>query len=89
MLSLDTDITAKYPPLKAAAAKILSFKDGEPVFEENTTPITLLNLLNQSSGFGMEFGETVKAWKKVDGRGFVNSCKAVSVPLSWLIQRKT
>lgn len=73
-------MTTLYPPLKEAASRILvGVEDGTPRFEENTKPITLLQLLNQSSGFGIEFGKEVQAWKKVadKGTGFVNSCKAV------------
>jgi hypothetical protein len=80
-LSLDTDMTALYPPLKEASKQILTgFKeDREPILKPNDKPITLLQMLNQSSGFGMEFGETVQAWKKVTpkGKGYVNSCKVV------------
>ena len=80
-LSLDTDMTALYPPLKEASKQILTgFKEnGEAILKPNDTPITLLQMLNQSSGFGMEFGETVQAWKKVTtkGKGYVNSCKVV------------
>jgi CubicO group peptidase (beta-lactamase class C family) len=81
-LTLDTDMTAIYPPLKEASKHILTgFSDnGEPILKPNDKPITLLQMLNQSSGFGMEFGETVQAWKKVapKGKGYVNSCKVVS-----------
>jgi methyl acetate hydrolase len=83
VLSLDTDMTALYPPLKEASKRILTgFKeDGEPFLKPNDKPITLLQMLNQSSGFGMEFGETVQAWKKVTpkGKGYVNSCKVVRI----------
>jgi len=80
-------MTDLYPPLKKAASKILTGfdKDGEPVFKENSKPITLGMMLNQSSGFGMEFGETVQAWKKYSkvGKGFVNSCKVVGLFLTF------
>ena len=38
-------------------------------------------LLNQSSGFGAEFGPKVSAWKKqaTVGAGFVNSCKIANL----------
>lgn len=82
VLSLDTKMTDLFPPLKEAAKQILTgFDDqGQPKLVPNDKPITLLQMLNQSSGFGMEFGETVQAWKKVTpkGKGFVNSCKVVS-----------
>jgi CubicO group peptidase (beta-lactamase class C family) len=81
-LSLDTDMTVLYPPLKDASKQILTGFDGQgqPQFKSDDKPITLLQMLNQSSGFGMEFGETVQAWKKVTtkGKGYVNSCKIVS-----------
>lgn len=80
ILTLDTDMTELYPPLKQAASKILlGVEDGKARFEKNVKPITLLQMLNQSSGFGMEFGDNVQAWKKVadKGTGFVNSCKKV------------
>lgn len=80
VVTLDTDMTSLYPPLKQAASKILlGIEDGKPRFEDNSKPVTLLQMLNQSSGFGMEFGEKVQAWKKVadKGTGFVNSCKKV------------
>lgn len=84
VLSLDTKMTDLYPPLKEAAKQILTGFDeqGQPKLVPNDKPITLLQMLNQSSGFGMEFGETVQAWKKVTpkGKGYVNSCKIVSLP---------
>lgn len=84
ILSLDTDLREVYPSLKEASKQILTgFDDqGQPKFVANEKPITLLQMLNQSSGFGMEFGETVQAWKKVTtkGKGFVNSCKVVCLP---------
>jgi CubicO group peptidase (beta-lactamase class C family) len=97
VLSLDTDMTALYPPLKEASKQILTgFKEnGEAILKPNDKPITLLQMLNQSSGFGMEFGETVQAWKKVTpkGKGYVNSCKVVCISIGLrrrgLIYRKT
>jgi CubicO group peptidase (beta-lactamase class C family) len=81
ILSLDTKLTELFPALKSAASRILTGFDesGQPLFQHNTTPITLAQMLNQSSGFGREFGPTVQAWKKVTdkGAGFVNSCKVV------------
>ncbi|GFZ50619.1 hypothetical protein JCM24511_08377 [Saitozyma sp. JCM 24511] len=80
VLSLDTKLTELFPPLKAASSRILTGfdADGKPQFRANSEPITLAQMLNQSSGFGREFGPTVQAWKKVTdkGKGFVNSCKA-------------
>ena len=88
VLSLDTKMTDLYPPLKEASKQILTGfnADGSPKLVDNDKPITLLQMLNQSSGFGMEFGETVQGWKKVTtkGKGYVNSCKVVSLPLSVL-----
>jgi hypothetical protein len=70
-----------FPPLDAAAARIIKDFDesGRPVMEENAAPVTLAQMLNQTSGFGMEFGDKVPRWKKVaeKGTGFVNSCKVV------------
>lgn len=45
--------------------------------EPRNSPITVQMMLNQTSGFGTEFGEHVKSWKTVAkrGLGFVNSCK--------------
>jgi CubicO group peptidase (beta-lactamase class C family) len=80
-ITLDTDMRGLYPPLKEATSKILEgFNEGEPVFKENNEAVTLTMMLNQTSGFGMEFGEKIPAWKKVTekGKGFVNSCKIVS-----------
>jgi hypothetical protein len=54
-------------------------EDGSPIFSPNDQAITLGMMLNQTSGFGMEFGDTVQKWKKISGKGFVNSCKIVSV----------
>ena len=77
-------MTDKYPPLKAAASRILEgFEDGQPVFKDNSESITLLQLLNQSGGFAREMGPKVQEWKKWTprGKGFVNSCKIVCVLL--------
>lgn len=98
VLSLDTDMTALHTPLKEASRQILTGFDeqGQPKLQPNDKPITLLQMLNQSSGFGMEFGETVQAWKKVTpkGKGYVNSCKVVGTiasvdHISELTDRKT
>lgn len=69
-----------FPPLDAAGAQIIKGfeEDGKPITEKNDAPITLLEMLNQTSGFGMEFGEVVPKWKAAKGTGFVNSCKVVS-----------
>jgi hypothetical protein len=39
-------------------------------------------MLNQTSGFGMEFGDQVQRYKTTadKGTGFVNSCKVVRWP---------
>jgi methyl acetate hydrolase len=71
-----------FPPLAKASAQILAgFTDSkQPIFKPNDKELTLRTLLNQTSGFGMEFGEVVPRWKEVTdkGKGFVNSCKVVS-----------
>ena len=81
LITLDTDMRTLYPALDAAASRIFKGLDdsGAPSFEKNDKPILLAQMLNQSSGFGMEFGETVQEWKKVTdkGKGYVNSCRAV------------
>ncbi|ORY30592.1 beta-lactamase/transpeptidase-like protein [Naematelia encephala] len=78
-LTLDTNLAALYPPLgRAAAQRFLGLDENDkPIFEPNSEPLTLRMMLNQTSGFGMEFGEVVPLWKKVTdkGKGFVNSCK--------------
>lgn len=86
VLSLDTDISARYPPLAKAASRIFAGVNeaGEAQWRDNKTPITLGQMLNQSSGFGQEFSPLVQEWKtKVaeegKGKGFVNSCKVVSL----------
>ncbi|ORX37917.1 beta-lactamase/transpeptidase-like protein [Kockovaella imperatae] len=79
LISLDTDMRKLYPALDKAAARIFKGLDQEqkPIFETNDKPVTLGQMLNQSSGFGMEFGDKVPEWKKITekGKGFVNSCK--------------
>ncbi|KAL1413097.1 hypothetical protein Q8F55_000846 [Vanrija albida] len=79
VLSLDTDVRSLSPQLDAAAARIFTGLNaaGEATFVPNASPVPLRALLNQTSGFGAEFGEQVQAWKGVAplGRGFVNSCK--------------
>jgi hypothetical protein len=54
---------------------------GKAILVDSDEPVTLGQMLNQTSGFGMEFGTKVQLWKKVTekGKGFVNSCKAVSI----------
>lgn len=79
-LSLDTDMRKVFAPLDAAASRIITgFEDGQPEYETYDGPVSLLSLLNQTSGFGKEFGDKVQQWKKTaaKGAGFVNSCKIV------------
>lgn len=83
VLSLDTDMRKKFAPLDKAAARIWGGVDdkGIPMWKgEYKGPVKLAWLLNQSSGFGAEFGDAVQAWKGYSdvGKGFVNSCKDVS-----------
>ncbi|KLT44536.1 beta-lactamase/transpeptidase-like protein, partial [Cutaneotrichosporon oleaginosum] len=87
-LTLDTNMRVKFPALDAAASHIIKGFDDDckPILEKNEAPVTLLQLLNQTSGFGMEFGDKIPRWKKVaeKGTGFVNSCKIenlVNTPL--------
>ena len=76
-----------YPPLAKASSRLFIGLDeeGEPQYKDNDTPVTLLHMLNQSSGVGMEFGDKVQSWKEYTrktggkGGGFVNSCKVVSM----------
>lgn len=81
-LSLDQDVTSIFPQLAHATKQIFKGLDdqGNPIMEDREGPITLGMMLNQTSGFGMEFGAEVPKWKKVakKGLGFVNSCKIVS-----------
>ncbi|KAK4685931.1 hypothetical protein P7C73_g4204, partial [Tremellales sp. Uapishka_1] len=79
VVAFDTPISDLYPPLKEASRQIYKGLDaeGKPIFEANSTKITLGMMLNQTSGFGAEFQEKVMEWKTVTqkGKGFVNSCK--------------
>ncbi|TXT15978.1 hypothetical protein VHUM_00481 [Vanrija humicola] len=79
LLSLDTDMRTKFGPLDAAAARIYTgVGRGEAAFTPYDGPVPLRALLNQTSGFGMEFGEQVQRYKAEEadrGTGFVNSCK--------------
>lgn len=85
VISLDTDMRTIFPPLAKASSRIFTGmgEDGEPQFVDNDTPVTLLHMLNQSSGVGMEFGDKIQSWKEYTrktggkGGGFVNSCKKV------------
>ena len=81
-LSLDTDMRQYSDELKAATSKVVTGfdKDG-PVTVDIDIPVTLGQMLNQSSGFGMEFGDKVQKWKVTadKGKGFVNSCKKASL----------
>ena len=82
LITLDTDMRKVYPALDAAASKIFKGVDanGMAIFEPNHKSVLLSQMLNQSSGFGMEFGDMVPQWKNITdkGKGFVNSCKVVS-----------
>jgi CubicO group peptidase (beta-lactamase class C family) len=86
-LTLDTDLSEYYQPLKEATRRVFRgvADNGEPIWEESKTPVTLRMMLNQTSGFGMEFLEGVKGWKSYSGKGtgFVNSCKVVSSDGLW------
>ncbi|KAJ9120740.1 hypothetical protein QFC22_002671 [Naganishia vaughanmartiniae] len=72
-------VTSYYPALKQATCRVLRGvgENGEPIWEEAATPVTLKMMLNQTSGFGMEFQSGVQGWKQFSGKGtgFVNSCK--------------
>lgn len=74
---------SRYIPELSTPLQLLDSIDpstGEPKFTTTNEEITVLSLMNQTSGFGSEPGELVsgwKAWSKV-GTGFVNSCKRVS-----------
>ncbi|KAI5453995.1 hypothetical protein NCC49_004988 [Naganishia albida] len=79
ILSLDSDLSEYYPPLKEATRRVFRGVDeqGHAIWETAATPVTLRMMLNQTSGFGMEFLEGVQGWKRYSGKGtgFVNSCK--------------
>lgn len=71
----------EFEPLDKAASRIWGgLKEGKPVWTDYNGPVKLSWLLNQSSGFGAEFGDKVQEWKAYSdvGKGFVNSCKKVS-----------
>lgn len=79
-LTLDEDLTQRFPELEAATREIFTgiSNDGKAQMESRKGPITVAMMLNQTSGFGTEFGENVKTWKNkvaTRGLGFVNSCK--------------
>lgn len=85
-LTLESDMRKEYGPLDKAAEKIWGGVDekGEPVWKGTYEgPVKLGWMLNQSSGFGAEFGDMVQSWKGYSevGKGFVNSCKVVSKDL--------
>jgi hypothetical protein len=81
ILNLDSDLSELYAPLKEATRRVFRGVDeqGQSKWEPAATSVTLRMLLNQTSGFGMEFLEGVTGWKKYSGKGtgFVNSCKVV------------
>lgn len=87
ILTMDTVLSEKFPPLAAASHRVLDSFDaeGKPVFVAANKPITVKMMLNQTSGFGMEFGPKVQQWKTVTdkGKGYVNSCKIVSSLCDW------
>ncbi|KAI9634759.1 beta-lactamase/transpeptidase-like protein [Dioszegia hungarica] len=90
LLTLDTDMRKKFAPLDKVAERIWGgVKDGQPVWKgEYKGPVKLGWLLNQSSGFGGEFGDEVQAWKAYSdvGKGFVNSCKVenlINTPITF------
>ncbi|GHJ84257.1 hypothetical protein NliqN6_0659 [Naganishia liquefaciens] len=78
-LTLDSDLSEYYPPLREATRRVFRGTDdqGQPIWEDSHTAVTLRMMLNQTSGFGMEFLEGVQGWKSYSGKGtgFVNSCK--------------
>ncbi|KAJ9114884.1 hypothetical protein QFC20_001256 [Naganishia adeliensis] len=79
ILSLESVLSEYYPPLKEAMRRVFRGVDeqGQARWEPAASPVTLRMMLNQTSGFGMEFLEGVAGWKKHSGKGtgFVNSCK--------------
>ncbi len=81
LLTLDTEMGQYSPELEEMTSKVFlkHSENGEgPIFEPAKQKVTLRMMLNQSSGFGQEFGDKVKYWKSdenVKGRGYVNSCK--------------
>ena len=83
ILSLDTPLAQYSTELASATSRVLVRFDesGEPVFEDAKTQVTLQMMLNQTSGFGQEMSEKIRQWKSwtPKGRGWVNSCKIVSI----------
>ncbi|KAK4055143.1 hypothetical protein OIV83_000423 [Microbotryomycetes sp. JL201] len=78
VINFDTTLSQYFPQFKTPFKIITDIaEDGTPVFGESKVEITVDTLLNQTSGFGREFGPTVQAWKQWSdiGKGFVNSCK--------------
>ncbi|KAM0793546.1 hypothetical protein ACM66B_000983 [Microbotryomycetes sp. NB124-2] len=78
VINFDTALSQYFSQFKTPFKIITEIaEDGTPVFGESNVEITVDTLLNQTSGFGREFGPTVQAWKKWSdvGKGFVNSCK--------------
>ncbi|KAK4052897.1 hypothetical protein OIO90_004173 [Microbotryomycetes sp. JL221] len=78
VIEFDTPMSQFFPQFKPPFKIIDEIsQDGTPVFGQSNVEITIETLLNQTSGFGREFGPTVEAWKKWTnvGKGFVNSCK--------------
>lgn len=79
VITFDTPLSKYFPQFKPPFKIIDRIdEDGTPVMGEANKEITVYTLLNQTSGFGIEFGPVVEAWKKYKGTGFVNSCKKVS-----------
>ena len=83
VITLDTPMSTFFLELKPPLRIIDSFSSsGEPRYRTTEKEITIKAMLNQSSGFGQEFGDKVTLWKKslpdgAKGKGFVNSCKIV------------
>ncbi|GAA6011697.1 hypothetical protein JCM10207_004214 [Rhodosporidiobolus poonsookiae] len=83
VLSSDTPVSKYFPQVKTPFKLIKGVNPAteEPIFEECTTEITVAMLMNQTGGFGDEFGDKIrpwKAWTKV-GAGFTNSCQKANL----------
>lgn len=64
-LTLDSPVHTWLPELTPPLQVLDSISaDGTPVFHTTDTPILIKQMLNQTSGFGQEFGPEVSGWKK-------------------------
>lgn len=85
VISLDEDLRPKIPELKEVKILLEFDVDDKPVFQENTKPITLRQLLTHTAGFAYEFTDaTLLKWCRADGRNVRQiswSKKEITTPL--------